>query len=256
MFKAALSRTIVACAAAAVTSGVAFSASAAADQTITAIFGSGNADTNWTTNDNVVASGIELALRAKVRHGATGAPENTFNSNGDGTYSFAAGVGPTQTSPTAIWSYEWSINVDADGSTGYVLSDLVYSLSMTSTTGAALAPRDPLALGGDHAFGNNSTPNGGGTAGTVANYVGLYTTENIAQQSWKPHWEGATGFDPTDDGVYTYVLTASLSDGTLLASTTIDVIVGNGAVVPTPSAALAGLFMFGGLAVRRRRRAD
>lgn len=28
------------------------------------------------------------------------------------------------------------------------------------------------------------------------------------------------------------------------------------AVVPTPSAALAGLFMFGGLAVRRRRRAD
>ncbi|MFT5450479.1 MAG: hypothetical protein ACI9DC_005687, partial [Gammaproteobacteria bacterium] len=36
-------------------------------------------------------NGVELGLRGKLRHNATGAPENTFNSNADGTFSFAAG---------------------------------------------------------------------------------------------------------------------------------------------------------------------
>ena len=71
------------------------------DQDVTndVIFGSGNANGGFTTD---CANGVELGLRAKLRHNAVGAPENTFNSNGDGTYTFQAGVAPTQPYPTAV----------------------------------------------------------------------------------------------------------------------------------------------------------
>lgn len=69
--------------------------------TPTVIFGSGNLNGSFTRDRR---NGVELGLRAKLRHNAAGRPENTFNSNGDGTYSFAAGVAPTKTSPTAVWS--------------------------------------------------------------------------------------------------------------------------------------------------------
>lgn len=59
------------------------------------IYGSGNANGSWTVDRS---NGVELGLRGKLRHNAAGAPENTFNSNGNGTYSFAAGVAPTQPS--------------------------------------------------------------------------------------------------------------------------------------------------------------
>lgn len=36
------------------------------------------------------ASGVEIGLRGKLRFNASCLPEDTFNSNGDGTYSFAA----------------------------------------------------------------------------------------------------------------------------------------------------------------------
>ena len=89
------------------------------------------------------AGGIELGLRAKLRHNASGLPENTFNSNGDGTYTFDAGVAPTQSYPTAEWSFEWSINSDYDGSSSLLLDDLTYELSMTSSTGAYITAFDP-----------------------------------------------------------------------------------------------------------------
>ena len=60
------------------------------DQNVTsnAIFGSGNANGGFTVDRS---NGVELGLRCKVRFNASNAPENTFNSNDDGTYSFAAG---------------------------------------------------------------------------------------------------------------------------------------------------------------------
>ncbi|MEQ8837455.1 MAG: hypothetical protein RID07_11680, partial [Lacipirellulaceae bacterium] len=73
------------------------------DQNVTpdVIFGSGNANGGFTVDTD---NGVELGLRAKLRHNAVGAPENTFNSNGDGTYTFKSGVAPTQSFPTAEWS--------------------------------------------------------------------------------------------------------------------------------------------------------
>ena len=56
------------------------------DQAVTpeVIFGSGNVNGAFTTNRH---DGVEVGLRAKQRH----PPLNDFNSNGDGTYSFAKG---------------------------------------------------------------------------------------------------------------------------------------------------------------------
>jgi hypothetical protein len=80
----------------------------AADQDITAIFGSGNADTNWTATQG---NGIEIGLRAKLRFNDSNSPENTFNSDNNGTYTFG-----THTTTRSQFNYEWSINTNTDGS--------------------------------------------------------------------------------------------------------------------------------------------
>jgi len=229
------------------------------------IFGSGNANGSFTVDRN---NGIELGLRGKLRYNSAGSPENTFNSNGDGTYSFAAGVAPTQANPTAVWSFEWSINSDWDDSntTGNHLNDYTYVLGIDSDAGAgqSWAMFDPInspnpGAGGlvswDHAFANNSTGNGGGEvapSGDATEYGNVIDAYNVAQNSWKAHWF-ISGFDPTLDGQYDFFLVALSLDGTLeLARTDMSITVGSGAsVVPVPAAvwlfgtALIGLVGFG-----------
>jgi hypothetical protein len=225
------------------------------DQNVTnnAIFGSGNANGSFTTDR---AGGVELGLRAKLRHNQFGAAENTFNSNGDGTYTFKAGVAPTQAFPTAVWSFEWSINSNYDGTSGADLADLTYSLSATSSTGASMPAFDPISgpnpgalnlVVWDHSIGTNATANGGGTeAISVADYALLINNNNLAQNSWKAHWY-ISGFDPTETGTYDFVLSAS--DGAnLVASTGIQV-----QVVPEPGAlSLVGLALTSFVGLSRR----
>ena len=152
----------------------------------------------------------------KLRHNAVGAPENTFNSNGAGTYTFQPGVAPTQAFPTAVWSFEWSINSDYDGSTALALDDLTYELSMTSTTSAFITPFDPIngvnpanaSVFWDHSIGTNATANGAGAeAANAAGYATLIGDYNLAQNSWKPHWVAAN-FDPNESGIYSFTLSA------------------------------------------------
>lgn len=161
------------------------------DQNVTpdVLFGSGNLNGSFTVDQS---NGVELGLRGKLRHNASGLPENTFNSNGDGTYSFAAGVAPTQSYPTAVWSFEWSINTDFDGSTGFKLDDLTYALGLDNDPSQAtsFAVFDLInAPFFDHSIGDNTTANGAGTEATdTATYANLIAGNNVAQNSWKPSW--------------------------------------------------------------------
>jgi hypothetical protein len=203
------------------------------------IFGSGNANGSFTVDQS---NGIELGLRGKLRHNASGAPENTFNSNGDGTYSFAAGVAPTQSFPTAVWSFEWSINSDlttTDGMGG-VLSAYTYLLEIDNdaSLGTNFFSFDPInaanpsTVGGywDHSMGDNSTTSATDLKATdAATYAALINSKNVAQNSWKAHWYMGAPFDPTVDGTYDIKLSAfSPNGGPAVASTKIQIIVGKG----------------------------
>ena len=218
-------------------------AALAYDQNVTsnAIFGSGNINGSWTTDTQ---NNVELGLRGKLRHNlATGLPENTFNSNGDGTYTFDAGVPATQSFPTGTWSFEWSINVDQDGTSGRNLDDLTYQLwidndsdwTTSYTIFDVINDANPGTGDGhwDHSMGDNSTAQGAGSeASDIATYSGFLSTFNLAQNSWKATWFIA-GYDPTVDGRYDFVLKA-FDGATELASTNMTIIQGAG-VVPLPA---------------------
>ena len=223
------------------------------DVTSNVIFGSGNANGSFTVDQ---ANGIELGLRGKLRFNALGLPENTFNSNGDGTYSFDAGVAPTKAAPTAVWSFEWSINSNFDGSGGD-LDDYTYILGLDTDPTAAVSmfEFDPINMAyADHAIGDNSTGNGAGAvAADAAGYAALISSNNIAQNSWQAHWFFGPGFDPTVDGTYDISLTAFDLNGGLAANTSIQIIVGAGAtVVPEPETLALLLIGLLGLAARKK----
>ena len=236
------------------------------DQNITAIFGDGNSDTNWTTDVN---GNLVLGLRAKVRFNDANLPENTYNSNGDGTYSHLAGVPPgggfgfAPGSPsTARWNFEWSINV-GDAFLGDPLLSYLLMIDFDPGLGTNFQSFDPINVpSADHAIGDSATANGDGVeAASGPAYLALLGANSIAQNSWNMEFfdNGAFPFSAAADGVYTIKLQAFDMRGQspeVLATTSIDVIVGAGAVeVPVPATAL---LFFGGLLgmglVRRRRK--
>lgn len=234
------------------------------------LFGDGNANGGFTverTNE-----GLELGLRAKLRFDENNQPQNIFNSNGDGTYSFSAGTPPTgfsfaPNSPTTpVWSFEWSVNSDYDGN-GDVLSTYFYELSIdfdpgpgTGTT-QIISLLDSFFVTPDHAIGTNATPNGdGAVAGDSAEFETLIDNNNVMQNSWNMEFFNDfppfDGFDPNLPGVYTFTLSAYDNQEFLVSSVSIDVLVTT--AVPEPSTLalmLLGMLGVGGLAWRRSRAA-
>ena len=99
------------------------------DQDVTpeVIFGSGNGNGSFTVDRQ---NGVELGMRGKLRFPASG----TYNSNGDGTYTFSTGSG-TGSFPKSEWSYEFTVNTDYDGSSGWLVGDLTYEIGMDNDPG-------------------------------------------------------------------------------------------------------------------------
>lgn len=193
--------------------------------------------------------GMEVGLRAKLRFDATNQPADVFNSNGDGTYTFAPGS-PTgsglpayATANTPFWSIQFSVNTDYDGSSLKNLDQFTYELGMDFDPGPGVnyLAFDPISSGSQVPFdppitvnvwqnyiGNNLTPANGGTVTTnTSTYLSLLAGNNIAQKEWNVdelNLNPFNTFDPNVPGRYEFYLAAF--DGTVeLARTHITVIV-------------------------------
>ena len=228
------------------------------------IFGSGNVNGAFTTDRR---NDVQLGLRGKLRF----PPSNVFNSNGDGTYSFNNIVGPGQDSDTPEWSFEWSVNTDFNNvASGPNLDSYTYELGMDGdpSTATDFYTFDPITPGlrpefpeFDHAIGDNSTGNGGGTSADTddmdpSDYIALLASNNVAQNSWRYDFfnspaltgnEAIRGFDPTAVGNYHIYLAAFDGDGNEVARTDIQMLIGGAApgmvadLALTKSASVAGL---------------
>ncbi|QDT06247.1 hypothetical protein K227x_46560 [Rubripirellula lacrimiformis] len=246
------------------------------DQNVTSnvIMGSGVTNGAFTVNRSS-ADRIELGLRAKVRFNASNQPENTFNSNGDGTYTFEpgqpAGGGfsfEPNSSSTAKWNFEWSINSDFEGdgvTSPRSLSALTYLLEIDLDPATDFNPMpgdnylafDPINTSyADHAIGDNGTgPGAGVKAADATAYGDLIASNNLAQNSWNLEFfnDASHPFDANVPGVFDIILTA-FDNGAVIAQTQIQI---NTNAVPEPASLLA----FGGLGLcvctmglRRKRR--
>jgi len=204
------------------------------------LFGAGNANGGFTVDR---ANGVELGLRGKVRFPV---PANVFNSNGDGTYEFQAGIFNGTENPQ--WAFEWAINSNYDG-TGGPLSAYTFSLEMDFDPGAgtnflawdhvsaptaAIPYAVPVNPGFyDHSIGTNATANGAGVeAANPAAYAALLAGNNVAQNSWRyTFYDGAPYlFDANATGTYDIRLTA-YQGVTQVAQVTIQILV-DGFVTP------------------------
>lgn len=204
------------------------------NDTITAIFGSGNPNTGWVSDTS--AGGVQVAVRAKSR------TDGTTPNNGAGTYNFATGTPPAST--RARWNWEFSANSDADGTTGNKLDDLIWQLSVDTdpSAGVSFVTVNPFAFWPDNELGNNSTANGDGVIDPLN--LGLY---NVGQNSQNITF-GPWLQDPNANATYDYVFSA-LSGNTTVASAGMRVVVGEGgAPVPDTGNSL-GLFALGLLAL-------
>jgi len=200
------------------------------------INGSGNANGALTTDRR---NDIEIALRGKLRFNGSGQPENTFNSNGDGSYAFQPGIAPGQSFPTAEWAFDWSVNTNFNGGDGPDLSQYTYEIGLDGNPGLGtdFLTFDPIIPGAapffDHAIGDNTTANGAGTvASNAVDYSNLIDNNNVAQNSWRYDFfdEPGTpleGFDPTVPGRYTIYIQA-MDGATVVARSQIDIVVGAG----------------------------
>lgn len=212
------------------------------DVTPDMIFGAGNGNGSFTVDR---ANGVELGLRGKIRFPV---PQNTYNSNGDGSYTFKAGIFGGSEHPQ--WTIDWSVNTDFDGNGGN-LNAYTFLLELDFDPGAgtnflawdhisfptAQIPHVPPSNqpGGfyDHSMGTNATANGAGAeATTQAQYSGLLASSNVAQNSWRYTFYDGPGyvFDANATGTYDVRLTA-FQGVTQVAQVTIKILV-DGYVTP------------------------
>jgi hypothetical protein len=223
------------------------------DQNVTSavIFGTDNGNGGFTRDR---ANGVEIGLRGKLRFDSNNDPQNIFNSDGAGNYTFNAGT-PNLLLPhpgwadavTPVWNFDWSVNVNYDDSVpGRTIDDLTYLMEVDTdpSPGTIFWAADPITTPAspnfyEHSFGNNGTAQSAGVEATSnATYVTNMSTYNLVQNSVNYRFLSIPGFNPNATGTYTIRLSA-ISGSTTLAQSSINI-----QVVPEASA-----FMFAGLAL-------
>jgi hypothetical protein len=150
--------------------------------TETAIFGSGNPDTNWVETSN---GGVTVDIRFKERF-TTNMPND-----GAGTYTFALGT---------------SVNVEWSGDSGTaMLSQYAWILSYdTDPSAGTLWASFPVSLSNDNSYGNSSTPNGAGIEDTYVNAAGSNSKfQNSFRTGLFPF-----GLNPNIDATHNFAFTA------------------------------------------------
>lgn len=202
------------------------------NDTITAIFGSGNPDTGWVSDTQ---NGVQVAVRAKNR------TDGSTPNNGAGVYSFATGTAPAST--RARWNWEFSANSDVLGTSGDSLLDYTWLLSVDTDPSAAASftTFNPFAFYLDNELGNNSTANGAGVIDPFN--LGLYNVGQNSQNITFAPWS----LDPNANATYDFVFAAY--DGTRqIASTEMQVVVGSGGTrVPDNGSTFGMMAMMGAL---------
>lgn len=121
-----------------------------------------------------------------------------------------------------------------------VLGDLTYELGLDGDPNLAtdflffdnISP-SMMTPFWDHAIGDNTTGNGGGTVAVdAADYLGLIAAENVAQNSWRYDFFNGMGtelqdFDPALDGTYAIYLLARDAEGAVVARSDIQILIGD-----------------------------
>ena len=183
-------------------------------------FGGGNVNGNWTID---TTNGIELGLRAKTYQGAT-------LDGSSGTYFADAGASPVR-SDRAAWNYEFSVNIGAHSFDEGLRFEL--SVDHDRSAGTHFSLVDPQLYWGDNAQVTN----------------GFQNSQNVIFGDTP-----GGAFDVTQNGLYSFVLSAYDANNGLLARTSMNVQVG---AVPEPETyalMLAGLGLVGFIARRRSKK--
>ena len=182
------------------------------NNTVTAIYGSGNPDGHWVTATTAnVSTGVRFKERSQVNFGTT---------DGLGGTTFTTGT---------------HINVDFTVSSGsYPLSGYTFILSVDNdpTVNQSWVTID-LKSYLDNSFGTSSTTNGSGNEGTWSSLAGSNT---VAQNSQRTFWLGIAGNPSPNIGQYDVALTAySVNDLSTPIAKTFSTLT----VVPEPSSGIA-----------------
>jgi hypothetical protein len=194
-------------------------------------FGSGNVNGNWTIVTN---NGVEVALRAKIRGGAT-------IDGSSGIYHTGMSAGPY-----ALWNYELSVNTQAGGTR--TLTDVIIDLMVDVDPGAGtnFHPLNALTNWNDSDFWSTAAHRRTASPalpGPQAGEFGIQISQNPRFSS------SGFGFNP-GPGLYDLVLNVRDLDHNLLAS------VGTQVQVPEPGTlALLGISLAGLAFVRRNKKA-